>query len=977
MNTELRCEPCAEQQQRRETLRPGAPTGEAAQTGTHAAFLEALLRRLSGSGLPALHRLTTRDADDPAIALLDAWATVADILMFYQDRIAEEGYLRTATERRSLIELARLVGYRPRPGVAASAYLAFTVEDAAPVVIPAGTRAQSLPDPGELPQSFETAEPLQALAAWNVMRPRLTQPQPLDREHAHKVRELYLNGVATGLKPNDWLLIAPSDAPNEPLPRRVWHVKTEPDAGRTMVTLELVLPLPGGATLTEHVQPPRDIHARKAPDRSKPHPLLRLPGRLPVMEQLPRRTTEDVLTNMEVATALYARLQPTVSPGLRTALANSNPPIDEPKVTAFRVRAAPFGHNAPLQLTCDATGRISGSDEWLLDEDDPIFTSKGYTLTLDAVYERIIPGSRVLIVRDDPDQSRQWIATVQRVATVSRAAYGISGRATEVTLTVDAPAAETAPWWTDNDKTLAALRRITVYAQNESLDPAEAPIDTPEHPWPITGDTIDLDQLYPPLEAGRLLIVSGERADIANTSGVMGSELVMVAAVERTATPFDTLNGAEQPTVEPIPDPALDTSNGAAKQPVAGAGSRTILTIVPPLTFSYKPETVTIAGNVVRATQGERCEEVLGSGDGALSLQQFTLKRSPLTYVPTATPGGSASTLQVFVDGVQWSECASLAELGPTDRSYITQTDAEGKTSVIFGDGRRGARLPSGSENVVAQYRFGMGSAGNMRAGQISQLAARPLGVKAVINPLSASGGADPDSVELIRRNAPLGMHTFGRVVSDADYAAFARTFAGIGKAYATRIAVRGQELIHLTIAGVDDAPILASSDLLVNLSLALQQYGDPYQPFFVAPRELLLLVISANVRPLPTYRWKDLEPQIRAHLLERFNFNQREFGEPVLLSDVMTVIQSVSGVAYVDVDRLDAISEADAASPTSLKQALSRLAVPTPSAKARLDVGLTAPADAGTVRPAQIAYLAADLPDTLILQEISYGTHA
>ena len=60
------------------------------------------------------------------MALFDAWATIGDVLTFYQERIANEGYLRTATERRSVLELARLVGYQPRPGVAASVHLAYT-----------------------------------------------------------------------------------------------------------------------------------------------------------------------------------------------------------------------------------------------------------------------------------------------------------------------------------------------------------------------------------------------------------------------------------------------------------------------------------------------------------------------------------------------------------------------------------------------------------------------------------------------------------------------------------------------------------------------------------------------------------------------------------------------------------------------------------------------------------------------------------
>lgn len=172
--------------------RPGLDT-LAYRVGTHATFLTTMKARLSETyvELPAedessgprqvypLDGLTTREADDPAIALLDAWATVADVLTFYQERVANEAFLRTATERRSILELGRLVGYRLRPGVAATAYLAFTLEDESEVEIPAGTRAQTLPGPGELPQPFESSDPLPARAEWNLMLPRLTRPQDI------------------------------------------------------------------------------------------------------------------------------------------------------------------------------------------------------------------------------------------------------------------------------------------------------------------------------------------------------------------------------------------------------------------------------------------------------------------------------------------------------------------------------------------------------------------------------------------------------------------------------------------------------------------------------------------------------------------------------------------------------------------------------------------------------------------------------
>src|SRR5262249_49092725 len=151
----------------------------------------------SDADLPALQGLTTRDPDSFSIAFLDAWATIADVLTFYQERIANESYLRTATETRSLVELARLVGYKPRPGVAASTYLAFKMEDApgSPIqtTVDIGTKAQSIPGPEERPQTYETIEKLEARIEWNAIRPCITQPQRL----SSKVDGLVVRGTNT------------------------------------------------------------------------------------------------------------------------------------------------------------------------------------------------------------------------------------------------------------------------------------------------------------------------------------------------------------------------------------------------------------------------------------------------------------------------------------------------------------------------------------------------------------------------------------------------------------------------------------------------------------------------------------------------------------------------------------------------------------------------------------------------------------
>lgn len=213
--------------------------------GTHAAFLSALEARLSsleievedGHGnthsLRPLAALTARDPSDPSIALLDAWASVAHVLCFYQERILNEGYLRTATELRSLRELARLTGYDPRPGVSAGVDLALTLDPDMETTVPAGSRFQSVPArQDELPQVFETQAPLSARTAWNELPVRRSLPH---LELAGGEGTLWLAGVNTLLAPGAPILVKEGQG------RRLLRVlQVEPDfqAERTAVEVE-------------------------------------------------------------------------------------------------------------------------------------------------------------------------------------------------------------------------------------------------------------------------------------------------------------------------------------------------------------------------------------------------------------------------------------------------------------------------------------------------------------------------------------------------------------------------------------------------------------------------------------------------------------------------------------------------------------------------------------------------------------------
>ncbi|MEO8576986.1 MAG: putative baseplate assembly protein, partial [Gemmatimonadales bacterium] len=417
----------------------------------------------------------------------------------------------------------------------------------------------------------------------------------------------------------------------------------------------------------------------------------------------------------------------------------------------------------------------------------------------------------------------------------------------------------------------------------------------------------------------------------------------------------------------------------------------TFVALASELAYCYKRGTVTIWGNVVDATHGETRRETLGDGNGAAAFQRFTLKASPLTYIAAATAEGAASSLEVRVNEVRWHEREMLAGVAQTDHVFVARIADDNKTSITFGDGRSGARLPTGRENVRAVYRTGIGRAANVDGGRISLLASRPLGLKEVTNPLRASGGADPDSDEQLRRNIPIALQALDRLVSVQDHADFARAFAGIGKASAARLSDGRRQITHVTIAGVGDVPILESSDLFTNLNLAFSRLGNLRQPVELATRELVLLVIAARVRVAEDYRWDLVEPHVRAALLDTFGFERRELGQPATSSEVIATIQRVPGVEYVDLDTFGGIPEfvAVAGPPPSRRPitpgeiaALVKERLEPPPGTTPTDCNwlppfcpvvaeLAGPDENGLIRPAQLAILSPDAPNTLVLSSI------
>ncbi|MDG4863866.1 putative baseplate assembly protein, partial [Streptomyces sp. T-3] len=211
------CGPCGGggHDERQAPTAPHNPPGRTAldyRVGDYGSFLAALHDRLASPAYPALERLTVRTPDDPALGLLDATAVLGDLLTFHSERIADEAYVRTANEHRSLVLLGRLVGHRPRPGVAASTHLAYRLDrdpraEALPVLIPRGARSHSVPaSADEESQTFETGRDLTARWDWNELKVRRRRASLITPEDLEKRSELFVGGTANSLRTGDQLL---------------------------------------------------------------------------------------------------------------------------------------------------------------------------------------------------------------------------------------------------------------------------------------------------------------------------------------------------------------------------------------------------------------------------------------------------------------------------------------------------------------------------------------------------------------------------------------------------------------------------------------------------------------------------------------------------------------------------------------------------------------------------------------------------
>jgi hypothetical protein len=965
------------------------------RVGTWSSFNQSMLARLSSADYPALASLKTRDGDDFSIALLDASAMVLDVLSFYQERLANEGYLRTAQQARSLTELSRLIGYQPSPGVSASTYAAFTLKAApgqtpdptsAPITIPQGTQVQSVPPQGQTAQTFETAADIQAKVDWNALAVQTSvpwvAPGNLSYSGTPGPGSVYLSGTTTQLQLGDSLLIlgvgretwSPSSGQT---PSGQWGVvvlnKVCVDNVRnlTYVAWDAPLPVaqsdstPAGAGAATPNPPTLSVEVKRfQPEEAPAAQSSTAQAGMAMSEVNTQQFARGEVAQYSVNRYGYANRygyideyasqQPPPLIGMR-AVPNSafaTSPWTAAKVFAFRQKASLFGHNAPnpnlfvnssggpipnglITGAATATGAATTPFSWI-----GFQIPSSTQIDLDATYPKAVVGSWFALVANGGAQ----LYKVASAQAISRHDFALSGKVTELS-----------PDYSQ-DLLLApgsgafGLLQTEVWLQSDQLSVAAQPLA-----YPLYGAVVDLQVLRPDLIGLQVVAVSGKQQKIKLMSGMIGLSFIpddgtapvpinpgdVFTVIDPAALPppfnqaFPDWSQATAPLVLYVQDANGRTGQIAAPQTLAAQASLSQFELTPslptdpwvseyalvsvvegtpvpyphtqiqlqsPLANCYERASTSINANVALVTHGQSVSEIMGSGNASTPDQNFTLKQSPLTYVQAPTPTGSQSTLQVLANGAAWSEVGSLYGVAPSEPAFEVLNQSDGTADVLFGDGDEGALLPTGQNNLMANYRIGLGSAGNVGANTLTTLIDRPLGVSAVTNPAGATGGQDPQSLADIRTNAPLSVLTLGRAVSLSDYQNYAGTFAGIAKAYALWIPSGPSRGVFLTVAGVGGSALPPGNPTLNNLIASLQNYGNPLIPITVQSFIETLFGFTANVKYDPAFQQPDVTAQILQTLSTTFGFANRSFGQGVTVDEISTVIQNIPGVVAVAV---------------------------------------------------------------------------
>jgi hypothetical protein len=349
--------------------------------------------------------------------------------------------------------------------------------------------------------------------------------------------------------------------------------------------------------------------------------------------------------------------------------------------------------------------------------------------------------------------------------------------------------------------------------------------------------------------------------------------------------------------------------------------------------FETNEEISVLANNseTVAATQGFTVSgESLGNSTGAPN-QLIKLNQSPVIR----------DSIRVFVNGIEYRYSSDLINNTIYDPVFTTINDSEGSTYVLFGDGV-GGRIPPTSGLITADYRIGLGAAGNVPANKLTFILSNFTPGLTVNNQNIAFGGADEESTDSIRFNAPNALKALNRAVSLRDYAALALQVPGVSKAIADSNIFTS---VNLYIAPFGDPGAIGETtttvfdEVAVRVSEFFMDKTAPNVTLTVLPPEYVEFDLDVTLNILPQYRQDLVVNQAILAIRELFSFEASFFADRITVQYILSALSAVPGLDYATVDLLRRTEDAQVFSITN-KALTGNVATLTTSVAHNLTIG-------------------------------------
>jgi uncharacterized phage protein gp47/JayE len=325
---------------------------------------------------------------------------------------------------------------------------------------------------------------------------------------------------------------------------------------------------------------------------------------------------------------------------------------------------------------------------------------------------------------------------------------------------------------------------------------------------------------------------------------------------------------------------------------VNGESTQIIFETAASISVPAKVGTVNGSATVI-ATQGESVfDELIGTSNGA-SGQTFELSETSIIE----------SSVSISVNGINYNQVPYIIDYVGSDPVFVVNTDADNITYVSFGDNVSGRIPPSGAE-IYASYRVGSGASGNVSANTLTYIVTNSNAGLSVNNQSAAVAGADEESTDSIRINAPASLKALNRAVSLADYASLALQVTGISKAVA-KANVYSNVTVYVALFGDRgiDGSLNPTTIFNTVANRLLEYYVDKCPPnttITVQPPSYAKIDVTVDVTVAPQYKTSAIKTQIENDLNLLLDIDNVVFGDAIKLSDVLETVSSINGVLQV-----------------------------------------------------------------------------